>query len=78
LDGRQILAISRVLDLISKKSTMAGSTRVYRTVLSVGGTAPYEDVETYLAACRQVLGRTITGSEAGELLTKGRLFALGR
>jgi hypothetical protein len=78
LTGREILAVSRVLDVLTKKSSMAGETRVYRTVLSVGGTAPYEDDETYLAACRQVLGRVVTGSEAGKLLEKGRLYALGR
>jgi len=44
----------------------------------VGGTAPYEDEETYLAACRQVLGRVVTGSESARLLVKGRLYALGR
>lgn len=78
LTGREILAVSRVLDVLTRKSSMAGETRVYRTVLSVGGTAPYEDDETYLAACRQVLGRVVTGSEASKLLEKGRLYALGR
>lgn len=78
LTGREILAVSRVLDVLTKKSSMAGETRVYRTVLSVGGTAPYVDDETYLAACRQVLGRVVTGSEASKLLEKGRLYALGR
>jgi hypothetical protein len=79
MTGREILAVSRVLDQMTKKSSMAGETRVYRTVLSVGGTKPYNgDEVTYLAACRQVLGRTVTGAEAGELLQKGRLYALGR
>lgn len=76
--GAEILAISRVLDVMTQKTAMAGETRVYRTVLSVGGTAPYENDETYLAACRQVLGRTITGNEAYRLLEKGRLYSLGR
>ena len=78
LSGREILAVSRVLDVLTKKSSMAGETRVYRAVLSVGGTAPYADDETYLAACRQVFGRVVTGSEASRLLEKGRLYALGR
>lgn len=79
MTGREILAVSRVLDLLMKKSSMAGETRVYRTVLSVGGTGPYDgDAETYLAACRQVLGRVVTGNEAAKLLEKGRLYALGR
>jgi len=76
--GREVLAVSRVLDLLTKKSSMAGENRVYRAVLNVGGTGPYEDVETYLTACRQVLGRAVTGSEAAQLLEKGRLYALGR
>jgi hypothetical protein len=78
LTGREILAVSRLVDRMTKQSSMAGETRVYRTVLSVGGTAPYENEETYLAACRQVLGRVMTGSEASKLLEKGRLYALGR
>ena len=78
LSGREILAVSRVVDRMTKQSSMAGETRVYRTVLSVGGTAPYADEETYLAACRQVFGRVMTGSEASVLLEKGRLYALGR
>jgi hypothetical protein len=75
--GREFLAISRVLDRMTKRASIAGETRVYRTVLAVGGTAPYPNVETYLAACRQVLGRSPTGSEAGALLEKGKLFSLG-
>jgi len=75
--GKEILAVSRTLDLMTKKSSIAGETRVYRTVLDVGGTAPYEDVETYLAACRQVIGRMVTGNEAARLLEKGHLYALG-
>lgn len=76
--SKEMLAVSRVLDLMTKKSSIAGEKRIYRTVLSVGGTGPYEDVETYLAACRQVLGRAVTGNEAARLLEKGRLYALGR
>ncbi len=75
--GREVLAISRVVDKLTKRSSMAGETRVYQTVIAVGGTAPYADVETYLAACRQVLGRSVTGSESGALLEKGRLYSLG-
>lgn len=74
--GKDLLILSRVLDVMTKKSSIAGENRVYRTVLSVGGTAPYEDAETYLAACRQVLGRMVTGSEAARLLEKGRLYSL--
>lgn len=75
--GREILALSRIIDLTSNHPSKAGEARVYRTVLAVGGMAPYSDVQTYLAACRQVLGRSWTGSEAASLLEKGRLYALG-
>ena len=75
--GRDILAVSRVLDMMTKRSSIAGEARIYRTVVAVGGTGPYRDVDTYLAACRQVLGRNLTGTEAGAFLEKGRLFALG-
>lgn len=75
--GKQILAVSRVLDRMTKRSSMAGEARIYQTVIAVGGTAPYADVETYLAACRHVLGRQLTGTESGALLEKGRLFSLG-
>ena len=75
--GRQMLGISRVIDRMSKRSSMAGEARVYRAVIVVGGIAPYENVETYLAACRQVLGRPLTGAESGALLEKGRIYSLG-
>jgi hypothetical protein len=75
--GREILAVSRVLDLMTKRSAMAGESRVYQATIAVGGTKPYSDVESYLSACRQVIGRSITGSEAGALLEKGRLYSLG-
>jgi hypothetical protein len=75
--GRQILAISRVLDKMIKRSSMAGESRVYQTVLALGGTAPYVDASMYLAACRQLLGRPPTGSESALLIEKGQLYSLG-
>jgi len=74
--GREVLAISRFLDEF-QGSRIAGETRVYRTVLAVGGMAPYGDVESYLAACRRVFSRELTTSERDALITKGRLFDLG-
>jgi hypothetical protein len=76
--GRDVLAISRVLDLLQNAPGVAGEARIYRTVLAVGGASPYVDVETYLAACSGVLGRETTQSEKIALVTKGRLFDLGR
>ena len=76
--GKEILGVSRLIDVMTKKSSIAGENRVYRTVLNVGGFGPYRDVERYLAACRQDLGRVVTGSEAAMLIQKGKLYALGR
>jgi hypothetical protein len=75
--GRDVLAISRVLDLLQKNPAVAGEARIYRTVLAVGGASSYVDVDSYLAACSQALGREPTQTEKLALLTKGRLFDLG-
>jgi hypothetical protein len=56
---------------------MAGEARVYRTIVAVGGVAPYSNEESYLAACRRVIGRELTGTEKDALLAKGRLYDLG-
>lgn len=74
--GREVLAISRFLDEF-QGSMIAGETRVYRTVLAVGGASPYGDVDSYLAACRRFFGRELTTSERDALITKGRIFDLG-
>jgi len=76
--GSDILAISRLLDLFGQTTKVAGEGRLYRTIIAVGGLAPYGDVESYLTACRRVVGRTLTGSEADALTVKGRLYDLGR
>ena len=75
--GREILAISRVLDTVQGVPRIAGEARLYRTVLAVGGSAPYEDEAAYLTACRRVLGRQPTESEKQVLVVKGKLFDLG-
>jgi hypothetical protein len=75
--GREILVMNRLLERTEKKSSMAGDARLYRTVIALGGTASYPDVDSYLAACREVLGRTLTNSEKVQLVTKGKLFSLG-
>ena len=77
LSGRDILAVSRFVDLATRKSAMAGEKRIYRTVLVAGSMNQYPDSKTYLAACRQIIGRELTDSEVQILLDKGRLFALG-
>jgi hypothetical protein len=75
--GVDILALSRLLDVFSGTVKTAGETRIYRTVLAVGGVTAYGDVDSYLAACRRVLGRDLMGSERDALVTKGRLYDLG-
>lgn len=76
--GREVLAISRVLDALHELPEMAGEARLYRTVLAVGGSASYENEETYLTACSRVLGRQPTETETQALIVKGKLFDLGR
>lgn len=76
--GSEILAVSQVADRLTKKASMAGETRVYQTVIAVGGTAPYSNVDTYLEACRRVVGRDLTDPEKIQLVFKGQLFSLGR
>lgn len=75
--GREILVMNRLLERTERKSSMAGDARIYRTVIALGGTDPYPNVDSYLAACREVLGRTLTNSEKVQLVTKGKLFSLG-
>ena len=75
--GCEVLVMNRLLERNTKKSSMAGEVRIYRTVIAVGGTAPYSDVNSYLTACREVMGRTLTNSEMVQLVEKGKLFCLG-
>jgi hypothetical protein len=75
--GVDVLALSRLLDVFNGVAKTAGETRIYRTVLAVGGLAAYGDVDGYLAACRRVLGRDLMGSERDALITKGKLYDLG-
>lgn len=77
LSGPEMLGVSRFLDRMNNLPRMAGEERIYRTVLAVGGAAPYGDVESYLAACRRVMGRSPTGPERDALVAKGRIYDLG-
>jgi hypothetical protein len=56
---------------------MAGENRIYRTVLAVGGMTPYPDVNSYLAVCRRIINRDLTGAEKEALVLKGKLYDLG-
>jgi hypothetical protein len=77
LTGRDILATSRILDMVSRRGFQAGEGRIYRTVIASGGFAAYPDEKSYLVACSHIVGRSLTDSEKQSLLRKGRLFALG-
>jgi len=76
-NGREFLALSRLLDAF-EGTRIAGESRVYRTVVAVDGMSEYGDVNGYLAACRRVFGRNLTGSEKDALVAKGRIFDLGK
>lgn len=75
--GAEILAISHTMDRLTKKASMAGDSRIYSTVIAVGGTSPYSNEQSYLDACRKVVGRDLTESEKIQLVFKGQLFGLG-
>lgn len=75
--GREILVMARLLDRLTKRSSMAGDSRIYQTVIAVGGTGRYANVDAYLTACRRVLGRALLESEKAQLIEKGKLFSLG-
>jgi hypothetical protein len=76
-NGEEILMVSQFVDRLSGVTKVAGEERIYRTISQVGGIAPYSDVESYLSACRRVMGRTPTTNERDALIAKGRLFDLG-
>ncbi len=75
--GRDFLAVAHIVDRSTRKSNLSGGGRIYSTVIAVGGIRKYSDVNTYLAACRQVLGRTLLETEKVQLIEKGNLFSLG-
>jgi hypothetical protein len=76
-NGREFLALSRLLDAF-EGTRIAGESRVYRAVVAVDGVSEYGDVDGYLAACRRVFGRNLTGSEKDALVAKGRIYDLGK
>lgn len=77
LTGHDLLAVSYLLESGSKRVSMAGEKRVYRTVLATGGLAQYENATTYLSACQQIIGRDLTETEKNSLIDKGWLFSMG-
>ncbi|MFA5053722.1 MAG: hypothetical protein WC565_06675 [Parcubacteria group bacterium] len=77
LTGKDLLAVSYLLESSAKRVSMAGEKRVYRTVLATGGPGRYGSDTAYLSACSRVVGRGLTDSERKALLSKGRLFSMG-
>lgn len=77
LTGPEVLAVSRIVDSRSRKATMSGEARIYRTVLAVGGYSGDTREDAYLQACRRVIGRNLTETEKIQLVFKGRLFSIG-
>lgn len=76
--GAEILVMDRLMGRFMKRASKAGEARIYRTVIAVGGTGRYSNVNEYLVACSKVMGRTmITESEKASLIEKGKLFSLG-
>ena len=75
--GREILALARLLEQNSKQASMAGKGRIYKTVLAVGGVKQYPNETAYLTACSREIGRRLTDSEKADLLMKGYLYSLG-
>ncbi len=76
--GQDILALSRIVDRLAKKSSIAGEARLSRVVVEVGGFSRHSSEGAYLAACRKVMGRDLTEPEKIQLIFKGQLFSLGR
>ena len=77
LSGRDVLAVSRLVDLFSKQARMAGENRIYKVILAAGDLNAYPNVSSYLAVCRRIIGRELTGSEVEALVDKGHLYSLG-
>jgi len=75
--GPEILVVDRLISRFQKRASMAGEARVYRTVIAVGGMAPYPNVNRFLEACRKVMGRVPTDSERALLVEKSKLFSMG-
>jgi hypothetical protein len=76
LSGAEVLVISRVLDQMGRIK-QAGTDRVYRTVLEVGGPRRHGGNTAFLAVCQRVLGHVLTAAEQKALIEKGQLFDLG-
>jgi hypothetical protein len=75
--GSQILVMDRLINSSMKRASKAGESRIYRTVIAVGGVGRYANMNDYLIACSKVLGRTPNVSEKASLIEKGKLFSFG-
>jgi len=77
LTGKEMLALSRILDKLTHKTSMAGEGRVYRAVIATGGPSRYPDIATYAEACARSMGRAPNYQEIKALVLKGRIYECG-
>lgn len=77
LTGREMLALARIIDRLSRKQAMAGEGRVYRAVLAAGGPSKYPDTATYVEACARHMGHAPNQQEIKALVMKGRIYECG-
>lgn len=74
LSGKDLLALSRVLNILSKKPTIAGETRLYKTAINVGGLSTKSSKDAYLRACKAEIGRDLTEVEKQRLIVLAQLL----
>jgi len=77
LTGKEMLALSRIVDRLTHKTAMAGEGRVYRAVIATGGPSKYPDIATYAEACAKSMGRAPNYQEIKALVLKGRIYECG-
>jgi hypothetical protein len=78
LDGREMLALARILDRVIHKRSMAGEGRIYRAILATGGPSRYSNLASYIDACAKVMGHAPNQHEIMTLVSKGRIYEYGR
>ena len=77
LSGKDILALTRFVHILSKKPLMAGDARLYRTVVAAGKLSKYKTSDAYLRKCQKVIGRDLTETEQRKLVSLARLYDMG-
>lgn len=75
--GRELLALSRFVDGMVRRTALAGESRIYSAVIATGGLGSRHEIPRFLAACQQHMGRDLTESEVRTLIHKGHLYTFG-